>query len=422
MANIRERTGKNHRPNGKNIIAEVRVKGAGRKARSFYDRNDAEAWAERMECELRREALGHAASVPSHTGGQHTLAAALEIYAETAQKILADKTWRDKEAPIVRRWLAHEWASWPVAHLLKRHIKVWISQTVKEGVATQTVQGRLGTLAAAIDLGLEQWELTNANPARGHKIKHTKTKRRRPTPDEKARLYAAAQASESRYIYWLMRWAEESGMRRGEIARLRTSHFSTVDNRTTLTVPVAKIQPRTFFVWPRLASVYEQAYAACGQGSRVFPIRKEGITQAFQRVRHAAGVPDCVTFHSFRYEANSWMAENGVEKKLRMDIIGHIDDDISDHYTQYSGVAADIVEAAATNQRRSQPPAPAPKQAGMAPALLEKLLWAMPAEEVARMLGISGPALVKRCKRDGISKPPRGYWAKRRAEEGRANA
>ncbi len=40
------------------------------------------------------------------------------------------------------------------------------------------------------------------------------------------------------------------------------------------------------------------------------------------------------------------------------------------------------------------------------------LVWSMPSEQVAANLGISGPALTKRCTKLGIPKPPRGYWAR----------
>ena len=40
------------------------------------------------------------------------------------------------------------------------------------------------------------------------------------------------------------------------------------------------------------------------------------------------------------------------------------------------------------------------------------LVWSMPSEQVAAKLGISGPALTKRCTKLGIPKPPRGYSAR----------
>jgi hypothetical protein len=46
---------------------------------------------------------------------------------------------------------------------------------------------------------------------------------------------------------------------------------------------------------------------------------------------------------------------------------------------------------------------------------LEKLLWEIPTTQIAKMFGVSGKAVEKRAKKYGLSKPPRGYWAKKKA-------
>ena len=43
---------------------------------------------------------------------------------------------------------------------------------------------------------------------------------------------------------------------------------------------------------------------------------------------------------------------------------------------------------------------------------LEKLVWEKPSIEVAKMFGVTDKAIEKRCKKYGITKPPRGYWRK----------
>ena len=46
------------------------------------------------------------------------------------------------------------------------------------------------------------------------------------------------------------------------------------------------------------------------------------------------------------------------------------------------------------------------------PGQLKQLVWTYPTKIVAQMFGVSDKAIEKRCKKFGISKPPRGYWAK----------
>jgi integrase len=45
---------------------------------------------------------------------------------------------------------------------------------------------------------------------------------------------------------------------------------------------------------------------------------------------------------------------------------------------------------------------------------LSRMVWEMPTTEVAFKIGVSDKAVWKRCKKRGIAKPPRGYWAKRK--------
>lgn len=45
------------------------------------------------------------------------------------------------------------------------------------------------------------------------------------------------------------------------------------------------------------------------------------------------------------------------------------------------------------------------------------MIWEIPTEQIGKLFGVSGKAIEKRCKRLGIEKPPRGYWAKKRANK-----
>ena len=42
---------------------------------------------------------------------------------------------------------------------------------------------------------------------------------------------------------------------------------------------------------------------------------------------------------------------------------------------------------------------------------LARIIWEMPTEQVGKLFGVSGKTVEKRCKKLGIPKPPRGYWA-----------
>jgi hypothetical protein len=46
---------------------------------------------------------------------------------------------------------------------------------------------------------------------------------------------------------------------------------------------------------------------------------------------------------------------------------------------------------------------------------LKKIIWEKPTEAIAKEHGVSGKCVEKYCKKWGIGKPPRGYWAKLKA-------
>ena len=75
-------------------------------------------------------------------------------------------------------------------------------------------------------------------------------------------------------------------------------------------------------------------------------------------------------------------------------------------------------KASIVPKRRPPPPRPA-KIVWPSPETLEKLLWEKPTSQFAKDLGVSDKAIEKHCKKLGLKKPPRGYWAKIQAGEGK---
>jgi hypothetical protein len=46
------------------------------------------------------------------------------------------------------------------------------------------------------------------------------------------------------------------------------------------------------------------------------------------------------------------------------------------------------------------------------PREMAQMVWQMPTSQIAKIYGVSDVAIAKFCKKHGIKKPPRGYWAK----------
>jgi hypothetical protein len=72
-------------------------------------------------------------------------------------------------------------------------------------------------------------------------------------------------------------------------------------------------------------------------------------------------------------------------------------------------------KASIVPKRKPPPPRPA-KIIWPSAETLEKLLWEKPTSQIAKDLGLSDKAIEKHCKKLGLKKPPRGYWARLQAE------
>ena len=75
-------------------------------------------------------------------------------------------------------------------------------------------------------------------------------------------------------------------------------------------------------------------------------------------------------------------------------------------------------QAPIVTKRKPPPPRP-PKIVWPSAEALGKLIWEKPTSQVAKDLGVSDKAIEKHCKKLALKKPPRGYWAKIQAGEGK---
>lgn len=349
MASLYERKGKYRRQSGRNLMAKVRMSDGSIRSRGFKDAAARSQWVKKIEAEDRvsRNRLKRTSIHPQ----QATVGDALVLYEATAPEGVTSQTWRANYEPIVRRWKAHAFAERPLGRLYRDEIRAWIRAERHDGTPFTTISSRLNVLRRAFDHAADRWRINIPNPASDHRLGQDEKRRRRPTPDEKAALYAVARACRDPRLYWAMRWSGECGMRRAEIAQSRLAYITHESQGRRITTGPAKAGERSFFMWDELIDLHEQIRQDIGHPRLLLGgIRADSITQAFERVRARAGVSRDVTFHSFRYEAVSWMVEAGVPKALRLQIIGHADDAMSNHYTNFSSQSVSMMNQAVTRR------------------------------------------------------------------------
>ncbi len=108
-------------------------------------------------------------------------------------------------------------------------------------------------------------------------------------------------------------------MRRGEIAAMKWEH---VDLKTrTLTIPETKTgEPRRIPLSSRAVAVLKSLPRRID--GYVFGMRKDSITQAFDRACKRAGIED-LRYHDLRHEATSRLFERGLNPMEVAAITGH---------------------------------------------------------------------------------------------------
>ena len=154
---------------------------------------------------------------------------------------------------------------------------------------------------------------------RGQRPKLPGGRTRRLVDDEHRRLVEAASKDQGGMIGPLIIWAIETAMRRGEIAAMRWEHLDRKDR--VLLIPETKNGT------PRQVPLSTAALAVLDAlprrlDGRVWGMRPDSISQAFERVCKAAGI-EGLTFHDLRHEATSRLFEKGLNPMEVAAITGH---------------------------------------------------------------------------------------------------
>jgi integrase len=153
---------------------------------------------------------------------------------------------------------------------------------------------------------------------KGQRPKLPQGRNRRLVGDERGRLMTAAQAYGGE-IGPLITWAIETAMRRGEIAAMRWEHLDR--QARVLLIPETKTgTPREVPLSTRALAVLDALPRRID--GKVWSMRPDSISQAFERVCKAAGIAG-LTFHDLRHEAASRLGERGFSGLEIAAITGH---------------------------------------------------------------------------------------------------
>ena len=308
--------------------ARVRRKGYPAQRRSFARREDAEAWARKVESEQERGVWRDRAQIDAMTIG--------ELLDRYEAEVLPGKKSRDVAKYHVARFRA-DLGRLPVSALTGAALASWRDARLRS-VSAATVNRELSTLGGVLtwarkDLGLPIEHVVSAirRPVQG------RARDRRLEGDEEQRLLAALTdhagdvqgakraggyrvGTRNPLLLPLVQFAIETAMRQGEMLALlwenvdvkaQTAYLEDTKNGESRTVPLS----------PRAVAILEALPHSAADG-RVFPLTAQAVKLAWKRATKRAGLED-LHFHDLRHETTSRLFELGLNVMEVAAVTGH---------------------------------------------------------------------------------------------------
>ena len=327
--------------------ASIEKKGFPRISRTFDTKGEAEAWAATVESEI-----GRGVFVSRKESENTTLAEALDRY---ISEILPHKKQLRREtnrANALKRWPISKRS---LAQIQGKDIAAFRDERIKSGGSANTVRLDLALLSHLFTIAVKEWGMAGLiNPVMQiRKPKLPRGRDRRLLQGELERIVAA---SESPVLSDIVRFAIETGMRRGELAGM-TWEMVDLKKRTVTILETKNGEKRVVPLSTEAVRILSGLIRRID--GEVWGMEPDSITQAFVRAVSRARdsykkecaekgeKPDPsflvdLTFHDLRHEATSRLFEKGFDTMEVRTITGHKTLQMLARYTHLQ--AEDLVE------------------------------------------------------------------------------
>ncbi len=300
------------------VSYRVMVRRKGRPARyaTFARRSDAVAWAERIEA----APLQH----PGFRAGQasqHTVADLVSRYLETV-RVKRPHAYQKQSQQL--GWWRDRLGSCSLARLTAARVAKERALLLSENIGTAsrprkrssaTANRYLSALSKACKVAASEWHWLHESPLRDLQRKAEHPRRtRRLSAEEVAALLLASGESPMRELSVVVLLALMTGMRRGEILRLRWADINLRDGCITI-ADTGQRPARVVPMAPQLLAALGQHAQAKGLSAELVFARSDSaryldFDRAFVGAARAAGIKD-VRFHDLRRTAASYLASEG---------------------------------------------------------------------------------------------------------------
>ncbi|MEN5105576.1 site-specific integrase [Brucella anthropi] len=314
MATTRKRNGK--------YQVQVRREGSQSISKTFLKLDDAKTWARLMEVEADQIGLPVDPKILAKT----KVRTILERYRD---EVIVKKRGREIETLIIKAILRQSWCDRSLAQIDSATFSKYRDMRLQT-VKPCTVKRELGILQHAFDIAVREWSVPlRANPLKPIAKPMVSNRRdRRLREGELDQLLKAAGKTRNPFLLPIVRFALETGMRRGEILALR---FRDVDieccmaiirmskNGHARTIPLSTLA--VAILETSIAVMDDEAKAS---NEHIFPITALALRLAWDRLTKRAKIDD-LHFHDLRHEAISRFFEKGLTVPEVASISGHRD-------------------------------------------------------------------------------------------------
>ena len=324
MATIRKR--------GKKWQVQVRRNGCKHLSKTFHFKIDAEKWARKTEIAVDRGENLYAVVHLENTSLR-------DLLIRYMKEITPKKKSRVQETNRLGQLIRHEVSKIPLSKMTSGHFSQFRDSRLKER-GPQAVRHELNVLSHAIKTAMMEWDYPiQLNPLDNiKKPAIPKGRDRRLNKGELEKLEAAASLGQSDYLFPLICFAMETGMRKGEILNLkwgdidfqgRVALLEETKNGSTRTVPLSSHAIKILKMRPRDSDIFP------------FNISEARLHSAWIKLLKRVDICD-LHFHDLRHEAISRLFEQGLSIPEVALISGHRDPRMLFKYTHLR--ARDVVK------------------------------------------------------------------------------
>jgi integrase len=291
-------------------VAQVCKVGFPRRSKTFLSKSHAISWSKSAEFQLEQNRVyGY-----DKTLLNDKLSTLIDRYQATKSVF---KRSYDKEVYILRKWKAT-----PLVHMRVGDITVTMVSSLvdrwKSEIKPASIRNYCAVLRHIFNVAINEWGYNIDNPVSKVQMpKLTETPIRRLSRDELERLKKIFIERQTK-MRWIVTFAMETGMRRGEIVNLKWDDI----DRTKNTARVSESKAGRVRFIPLTPTALECLESVTTQSEYVFDTTNNAIACAWKKLRVKAGIKS-VRFHDFRHEAISRFFEKGLTIPEVASISGH---------------------------------------------------------------------------------------------------